>query len=71
MAEAFFLFLREHIHCSALGGLWLRFCYLGKREYDFTIFAGCGHDFTDGEKWIGSITYDAIFDGKKPWFLID
>ena len=46
VAGAFFLFLREHIHCSVLGGLWLRFCYLGKREYDFTILAGRGHDFT-------------------------
>ena len=46
MAETFFLFLREHIHCSALGGLWLLFYYLDKRENDFTIMAGRGNDFT-------------------------
>ena len=46
VAGAFFLFLREHIHCSALGGLWLLFYYLAKRENDFTILAGRGNDVT-------------------------
>lgn len=64
VAETFFLFLREHIHCSALGGLWLRFCYLGKRENDFTILAETRKRFCY-LGWLGICFYYVSMDVEK------